>query len=181
MSMIIFTDIIPLRHRPKWYGAVQAAWALGTILGPLIGGLLPHLALDLLHQFPVLRIWACDYPVGCPPPYGTDVLQGQIAPGGLDRRSDVHRRHDQLPDGNFLGRHPVPLGELPDTGADDSGSRRGSCISVMGALRCSRAVPSSQPVPQSVLGDDLPLLHCTGDPGERALVEQTHNYPIRLI
>jgi MFS family permease len=40
MSMIVFTDIIPLRHRPKWYGTVQAAWALGTILGPFIGGLL---------------------------------------------------------------------------------------------------------------------------------------------
>jgi len=39
LGLIIFTDIIPLRHRPKWTGMVQSAWALGTVLGPLIGGL----------------------------------------------------------------------------------------------------------------------------------------------
>jgi MFS family permease len=40
MSLVIFTDIVPLRYRPKWYGIVQGAWAIGTILGPLIGGLI---------------------------------------------------------------------------------------------------------------------------------------------
>jgi MFS family permease len=40
MSLIILTDIVPLRFRPKWYGAIQAAWALGTVLGPVIGGLI---------------------------------------------------------------------------------------------------------------------------------------------
>lgn len=33
------TDIVPLRQRPKFYGIIQAAWALGTVIGPLIGGL----------------------------------------------------------------------------------------------------------------------------------------------
>ncbi|KAA8894771.1 major facilitator superfamily transporter [Sphaerosporella brunnea] len=40
MVMIIFTDIVPLRHRPKWFGFIQASWAIGTISGPAIGGLL---------------------------------------------------------------------------------------------------------------------------------------------
>lgn len=38
MVLVIFTDIIPLRQRPKYNGYVQMAWALGTITGPLIGG-----------------------------------------------------------------------------------------------------------------------------------------------
>ncbi|KAK7959292.1 major facilitator superfamily transporter [Apiospora aurea] len=38
LSGVIMTDIVPLRHRPKWYGAVLAAWALGTCVGPIIGG-----------------------------------------------------------------------------------------------------------------------------------------------
>ncbi|PSR78699.1 major facilitator superfamily domain-containing protein [Coniella lustricola] len=38
ISMVVFTDIVPLRYRPKWYGTVQGAWALGTCIGPVIGG-----------------------------------------------------------------------------------------------------------------------------------------------
>jgi hypothetical protein len=39
LSLVIFTDIVPLRYRPKHYGTtVLAAWALGTIIGPLLGG-----------------------------------------------------------------------------------------------------------------------------------------------
>lgn len=29
---------MPLRQRPKWYGTVQGAWALGTCIGPIAGG-----------------------------------------------------------------------------------------------------------------------------------------------
>lgn len=39
LSLVIMTDIVPLRQRPKFYGIIQAAWALGTVIGPLIGGL----------------------------------------------------------------------------------------------------------------------------------------------
>lgn len=38
ISLVTFTDIVPLRHRPKWYGTVQGAWALGTCVGPVLGG-----------------------------------------------------------------------------------------------------------------------------------------------
>ncbi|KAJ5190250.1 uncharacterized protein N7498_009235 [Penicillium cinerascens] len=38
LSMIVLTDIIPLRQRPKFAAIVQLSMALGTILGPLIGG-----------------------------------------------------------------------------------------------------------------------------------------------
>ncbi|KAH8756098.1 major facilitator superfamily transporter [Diaporthe sp. PMI_573] len=40
LSLVIFTDIVPLRHRPKWYGLVLGAWALGNCLGPVIGGII---------------------------------------------------------------------------------------------------------------------------------------------
>ena len=38
LSLVVFTDIVPLRYRPKYYGMIQGAWALGTIVGPLLGG-----------------------------------------------------------------------------------------------------------------------------------------------
>ncbi|CAN8097880.1 unnamed protein product [Discula destructiva] len=38
ISLVTFTDIVPLRHRPKWWGTVQGAWALGTCVGPTMGG-----------------------------------------------------------------------------------------------------------------------------------------------
>lgn len=38
LTQIIITDLVPLRHRGKWFGVVQAMWAFGTIFGPVIGG-----------------------------------------------------------------------------------------------------------------------------------------------
>ncbi|KAI1624427.1 DNA repair protein RAD50 [Exophiala viscosa] len=38
LSGVIFTDIVPLRFRPKYLAIIQAAWALGTGIGPLVGG-----------------------------------------------------------------------------------------------------------------------------------------------
>ena len=39
MGQVIFADIVPLRQRPKWFSMVLAAWAVGSVLGPLVGGL----------------------------------------------------------------------------------------------------------------------------------------------
>ncbi|KAJ4291343.1 hypothetical protein N0V88_006351 [Collariella sp. IMI 366227] len=38
MGQVIFADIVPLRQRPKYFSLVLAAWALGSVLGPVIGG-----------------------------------------------------------------------------------------------------------------------------------------------
>ncbi|KAH8758034.1 major facilitator superfamily domain-containing protein [Diaporthe sp. PMI_573] len=40
LSLVIFTDVVPLRFRPKWYGLVLGAWALGNCLGPVTGGII---------------------------------------------------------------------------------------------------------------------------------------------
>ncbi|KAH9225158.1 hypothetical protein K456DRAFT_1852812 [Colletotrichum gloeosporioides 23] len=40
LCLLIFTDIVPLRFRPTWYGLVQAAWALGNCVGPILGGVI---------------------------------------------------------------------------------------------------------------------------------------------
>jgi MFS family permease len=37
---VIFADFVPLRQRPKFIALNQLSWAIGTIIGPLIGGLL---------------------------------------------------------------------------------------------------------------------------------------------
>jgi len=39
MAQVIFADMVPLRQRPKYFSFVLAAWALGSVLGPLVGGL----------------------------------------------------------------------------------------------------------------------------------------------
>ena len=39
LVLVIMTDIVPLRHRPKYNVFITLAWGLGYILGPLIGGL----------------------------------------------------------------------------------------------------------------------------------------------
>ncbi|KAI1374098.1 MFS general substrate transporter [Hypoxylon crocopeplum] len=38
LNLVIITDIVPLRQRPKYYAFTQISWGLGTVAGPLIGG-----------------------------------------------------------------------------------------------------------------------------------------------
>ncbi|KAK5939254.1 hypothetical protein PMZ80_008557 [Knufia obscura] len=40
LSQLLYADLVPLRLRPKYFTLVLGAWALGSVLGPLIGGLL---------------------------------------------------------------------------------------------------------------------------------------------
>jgi hypothetical protein len=38
LTVIVLTDIIPLRQRSQWVGGLNAMWALGSVTGPIIGG-----------------------------------------------------------------------------------------------------------------------------------------------
>ncbi|KAI6082641.1 major facilitator superfamily transporter [Hypoxylon rubiginosum] len=38
LSLVIQTDLVPLRFRPKWYGITLGAWAIGLTIGPILGG-----------------------------------------------------------------------------------------------------------------------------------------------
>jgi multidrug resistance protein len=38
LAQAIYTDIVPLRQRPKYFGIVLLAWAIGTMIGPVVGG-----------------------------------------------------------------------------------------------------------------------------------------------
>ncbi|KAI1870009.1 uncharacterized protein JN550_005599 [Neoarthrinium moseri] len=38
VSLLLLTDIVPLRHRPKWWSVISLGWAVGLVIGPLIGG-----------------------------------------------------------------------------------------------------------------------------------------------
>ncbi|MCJ1476574.1 hypothetical protein MMC13_005240 [Lambiella insularis] len=38
ISEIIITDLVPLRQRGKWIGIISAMWAIGTTVGPVVGG-----------------------------------------------------------------------------------------------------------------------------------------------
>jgi EmrB/QacA subfamily drug resistance transporter len=38
ITEIIATDMVPLRERGKWFGFISSMWAVGSVLGPVIGG-----------------------------------------------------------------------------------------------------------------------------------------------
>ncbi|KAI0122356.1 major facilitator superfamily transporter [Daldinia grandis] len=38
LGLVIHTDFVPLRWRPKWYSVTLAAWAIGLSIGPVTGG-----------------------------------------------------------------------------------------------------------------------------------------------
>ncbi|KAK8086279.1 Efflux pump FUS6 [Apiospora phragmitis] len=38
VSLLLLTDLVPLRHRPKWWAVISLGWAAGLLAGPLIGG-----------------------------------------------------------------------------------------------------------------------------------------------
>ncbi|KAI2634654.1 major facilitator superfamily transporter [Xylaria nigripes] len=42
LGLVVQTDIVPLRWRPKWYGVTLGFWALGLAIGPIIGGAVVH-------------------------------------------------------------------------------------------------------------------------------------------
>jgi MFS family permease len=44
LTQVIFCDIVPLRQRPKYFPLVLGSWSVGSILGPVVGGILTEKA-----------------------------------------------------------------------------------------------------------------------------------------
>ncbi|KAF1913359.1 major facilitator superfamily domain-containing protein [Ampelomyces quisqualis] len=44
LTQVIFCDIVPLRQRPKYFPMVLGSWSVGSILGPVVGGVLTEQA-----------------------------------------------------------------------------------------------------------------------------------------
>lgn len=40
LTYVIMTDLVSLRERGKWFGFISLSWAIGSILGPPVGGAL---------------------------------------------------------------------------------------------------------------------------------------------
>lgn len=38
LGQVIYADIVPLRQRPKYFSIVLGTWAVGSVIGPLLGG-----------------------------------------------------------------------------------------------------------------------------------------------
>lgn len=38
LTEVIITDLVPLRYRGDYYGGLNAMWAVGSVLGPIVGG-----------------------------------------------------------------------------------------------------------------------------------------------
>lgn len=48
LEEVIVTDMVPLRDRGKWMSVVSAVWALGTVVGPVLGRSTPDPSRTLL-------------------------------------------------------------------------------------------------------------------------------------
>lgn len=44
MTEVLLTDLLPLVERGRWFGALGAAWAVGSACGPVIGGAVTQLS-----------------------------------------------------------------------------------------------------------------------------------------
>lgn len=40
LTYVIVTDMVTLQQRGKWFGLISMMWALGSVLGPVIGGVI---------------------------------------------------------------------------------------------------------------------------------------------
>jgi MFS family permease len=40
LTEIVVTDMVPLRDRGRWFGILSTMWSLGSVCGPIIGGVL---------------------------------------------------------------------------------------------------------------------------------------------
>jgi MFS family permease len=38
LTEVVITDLVPLRYRGDYYGGMNAMWAVGSVLGPIVGG-----------------------------------------------------------------------------------------------------------------------------------------------
>jgi MFS family permease len=50
MNDILITDLVPLRLRGAYFGMIAGVWALGTVSGPVIGGVLAYKASWVCHS-----------------------------------------------------------------------------------------------------------------------------------
>lgn len=44
MSDIVITDLVPMRQRGMYFGLIGGCWAIGSVSGPVIGGVLAYKA-----------------------------------------------------------------------------------------------------------------------------------------
>ena len=51
LTEIVVTDLVPLRLRGQWFGIISAMWSIGSVTGPIIGGV-----------FAQKVTWVCDFP-----------------------------------------------------------------------------------------------------------------------
>lgn len=51
MNDILITDLVPLRARGIYFGIIAGVWALGSISGPVIGGVLAYKVSWVSHIF----------------------------------------------------------------------------------------------------------------------------------
>ena len=38
LTEIVVTDLVPLRQRGQWYGIISGMWSVGSVAGPIVGG-----------------------------------------------------------------------------------------------------------------------------------------------
>ena len=112
MGIIIVTDIVPLRKRPKYSNFIQLAWAIGSLIGPLLGGLFAEYTTwrwIFYLNFPFCGI--CFVVIFFCHQFGNSalVIRSETPTIRLDRRYGFYRQCYQFPHWYYMGRSPISL------------------------------------------------------------------------
>ncbi len=124
LTQVIICDLVPLRLRGQWFGVISGMYAIGSVSGPLLGGvfseqvswvssplggilrsfrLTRRIALDLLDQSSFHRSRAHHDPTLYQTWGREDFLCPQTSPDRLDWLDHLHRFNDRLSHTAFLG------------------------------------------------------------------------------
>lgn len=129
LTQLIICDLIPLRLRGQYFGIISGMYAIGSVSGPLVGGvfsekvtwvrilisnalfapLIVMIALDLLDQSPLHRNGSGHDPSLHQAPRTPKLFFNKARQNRLGRLGPLHRLNHWLPDPIILGWGILPV------------------------------------------------------------------------
>ena len=82
------------------------------------------MALDILHQLPILRFWTGRRSPGRPPESSPNIAPPKIPICRLDRWHALHCQCNSITPGYYVGRRAIRLGLIPNASPNPSGRGR---------------------------------------------------------
>jgi hypothetical protein len=170
LTDVVITDLVPLRLRGNYVGIISSQWAIGSVVGPVIGKNCRHFMQTFsLTTLLTNRGWLCsEYLVAMDPVHQFAVHHRGLAVGVSVSRTEhatlepsieapshrLHwhaalcRQHHQLTPRSFMGRNPAPLGFGENSGTDPLWSRWHRGLHSVRGILVHGAIDPALPVQQ---------------------------------